>query len=101
MTTPGIPLQVGDLKPSAQSLAGAAQGYQDSASLAPEIPNAGQSTASVGQLLVAFATALSQCAQVSARSADAVQACDVTYTETDEDASRELAKSGEDLGGGR
>lgn len=101
MTTPGEGIQIGDLKPSSQSLAAAAQGYQDSASLAPQIPNAGASTGTVGQLLVSFAHALSQCAQVAAHSADAVEVCDTRYVETDQAAASRVASVGNNLPEGR
>ncbi|WP_072690475.1 hypothetical protein [Rhodococcus marinonascens] len=88
-------LNVENLNETARILARSAVEVDEAGSQAPAVPNAGPSTAFVGDALVALADAMSQIARSSARAADIVASCDANYTESDQTNADELAVVGE------
>ncbi|WP_027502338.1 hypothetical protein [Rhodococcus sp. UNC363MFTsu5.1] len=93
------PMEVGDLSPAARSLALGANGLQELAARAPQLPNAGASTAFVGDVLAALAEAMSQAAAVEASAADTVHVNASSYTESDTNAGQILDRTGQALPG--
>lgn len=76
-------IEIGDLNEPAQILMKNAQTLDAGGAIAPEVPNAGPSTAFVGNAITSLAQALSALVISSARAADAVQACDEGYAATE------------------
>ncbi|MEV0947131.1 hypothetical protein [Rhodococcus sp. NPDC049939] len=95
MSTDG--LKVEHLNETAKILARNAREVEDLGAKAPSVPNAGPSTALVGDALVELAEAMSFVAQASANAADVVQASDANYAATDQANGRQLSGVGEHI----
>ncbi|AOW93796.1 hypothetical protein BFN03_17150 [Rhodococcus sp. WMMA185] len=93
----GDSVKVEHLNDTAQILARNAEEVEELGVKAPNVPNAGPSTALVGDALVELAQAMSFVAQASANAADAVQASDANYAATDQANSRQLSGVGEHI----
>lgn len=98
MTEPGAqggqPLQVGDLNAIAQTLATAAQGFQDVSADAPTLPDAGRSTDSVAGAFAALADAMVQATLSAANAADRVQGALGDYDATEQDNAAHIGRTG-------
>lgn len=98
MTNPSLPpLHVDALSPTARSLALGAIGFQELASSAPSLPNAGASTSFVGDALIALAHTLGVAADVETSAADNVSANGAGYESTEEDSSDSIKRVGTGL----
>ncbi|QNG20079.1 hypothetical protein G4H71_14080 [Rhodococcus triatomae] len=90
-------MEVGDLNAVASPLHQAAQGFANLSSQAPEAPDAGPSTARVGDALVAIANSMSQLVDTVTSLADAVETSGEDYFEAENLNRLELEKIGDDL----
>ncbi|MFC7449730.1 hypothetical protein [Rhodococcus daqingensis] len=88
-------MEVDDLSPAARSLALGANGLQELAAQAPQLPNAGASTAFVGDVLTALAEAMATAAAVESSAADTVHANVSSYAESDTNTGQALDKVGQ------
>lgn len=84
-------IEIGDLNEPAQILARNAQALDAGGQSAPDIPNAGQSTALVGDAIAALAQAMSDLVVSSARAADAIESCDDGYSATEDTNTADLS----------
>lgn len=87
-------IEIGDLNEPARILLQNAQTLDASGESAPTIPNAGQSTAFVGEAITSLAEAMSELVISSARAADVVQACDNDYAATEHTNATDVAEAG-------
>lgn len=90
-------LAVGELGAVAQPLAHASLELSDLAATMPDSPNAGPSTANVGDALVRICGALETVCLGSARLAEIVIASGIDYAETDRSTSHALDSLGDAL----
>ncbi|WP_072689112.1 hypothetical protein [Rhodococcus marinonascens] len=90
-------LKVEHLNDTAKILARNAREVEALGAKAPHLPNAGPSSALIGDALIALAQAMSYVAQASANAADTVQVCDANYAATDQANDRQLSGVGEQI----
>ncbi|RVW02277.1 hypothetical protein [Rhodococcus spongiicola] len=93
----GDGLKVDHLTETAKILTRNAQEVDALGEDAPQVPNAGLSTAVVGDALVELAQAMSFVAQAALSAADTVQVCDANYAATDWANGQYLSGAGEQM----
>jgi hypothetical protein len=77
-------IDIGNLKPTAQTLARGSEGIEDASANAPKTPDAGTSSEKVGNVLGKTFAAVAKLATVLAADADGVQANKATYLDADQ-----------------